>query len=224
MVAMSLIEFQFLSFEIKLNNSCSACSTWLTTGASQVDAHPKLRFKWAQGYQHDQHSKGISYFHPNCCGVAELPFTNNEGKLKSQESKPKLRHKRKKTKDTFSTVNFLKVDPLYKCRSVSFYREASRLFTYRDYPRVKRIETEYARLILGSLQLGLHVIRAPWRHAANHGAFLVVSTCACREKTLSFLETPLSPGTFFHPKHKSKPNLSALDVRGDETPWVKPKP
>jgi hypothetical protein len=145
-------------------------------------------------------------------------------KLKAQESEPKLRHKQKKTKRSFSTVNFSKVDPLYKYRSVSFYREASGLFTYWNYPRVKRIETECTRLILGSLQLGLHIIGAPWRHAANHGALLVISTCACREKTLSLLENPLSPGAFFHLKHMPKPNLSALDVRGDETPWAKPKP
>jgi hypothetical protein len=99
--------------------------------------------------------------HMPCCGLAKLPFTNNEGKLKAQETKPELRHELEKTKSSFSTVNFSKGDPLYKCRSVSFYREASELFTYRDYPRVKQIETECARLILGSLQLGLHVIDAP---------------------------------------------------------------
>jgi hypothetical protein len=121
-------------------------------------------------------------------------------------------------------VNFSKVDPLYKCRSISFYREAGGLFTYWDYPRVKRIKTECARLISGSLQLGLHVIGAPWRHAANRGALHVVSMCACREKTLSLLENPLSPGTLFPLKHMPKPNLSALDVRGNETPWAKPKP
>jgi hypothetical protein len=104
-------------------------------------------------------------------------------------------------------VNFSKVDPLYERRSVSFYREASGIFTYRDYPRVKRIETECNRLILGNLQLGLHVIGAPWRHAANRVTFLVVSTCACREKTLSFWRPPsarriLSPET--HDKAKLK--------------------
>jgi hypothetical protein len=56
---------------------------------------------------------------------------------------------------------FSKVDPLYKCRSISFYREASELFTYREYSRVKRIEIECARLFLGGLQLDLHVIGAP---------------------------------------------------------------
>jgi hypothetical protein len=81
-------------------------------------------------------------------------------------------------------VNFSKGDPLYKCRSVTFYREASRLFTYRDYPHVKRIETECARLILGGLQLGLHVI------SANRGAFLVVNTCTCREKTFDLFGAP----------------------------------
>jgi hypothetical protein len=60
----------------------------------------------------------------------------------------------------YSTVDFSKVDPLYKCRSVSFYREASGLFTFREYPHGKKIKTECARLFLGSLQLGLHVIGA----------------------------------------------------------------
>jgi hypothetical protein len=88
---------------------------------------------------------------PPCCGVAKLPFTNNERKRKAQEPKPKLQHKQKKTKSSFSTVNFSKAGPFYKCRSVSFYSEASRLFTYRNYPRVKRINRECARLIFGSL-------------------------------------------------------------------------
>jgi hypothetical protein len=97
-----------------------------------------------------------------CCGVAKLPCTNNEWnlKLKNNNQKPKLKHKQKKTESSFSIVNFSKVDPLYKCRSVSFYMEASRLFTCREYPRVKQIKTGCARLILGSLQLGLHVIDA----------------------------------------------------------------
>jgi hypothetical protein len=49
-----------------------------------------------------------------------------KGKLKAQEPKPKpkLRHKRKKIENSFSIANFSKVDPLYKCWSVSFYREA----------------------------------------------------------------------------------------------------
>jgi hypothetical protein len=32
------------------------------------------------------------------------------------------------------------------------------------------------------------------------------------------LETPLSPGASFHLKHMPKPNLNALDVKGDENP------
>jgi hypothetical protein len=110
----------------------------------------------------------LSFLHePNTNGGrqllwgSELTFTNNERKLKAQEPKPKLKHKKKKTKSSFSTVNFSKVDLLYKCQSVSLYREASRLFTYRDYPHVKWIKTECARIILGSLQLGLHVIGSP---------------------------------------------------------------
>jgi hypothetical protein len=103
----------------------------------------------------------LTVYNHICCGVAKLPFTNNERNLKAQEPKPKLRQKQKKTKISFSTVNFSKVDPLHKCRSVSFYREASGLFTFREYPHVKRIKTECARLFLGSLQLGLHIIGAP---------------------------------------------------------------
>jgi hypothetical protein len=103
----------------------------------------------------------LTVYNHICCGVAKLPFTNNERNLKAQEPKPKLRQKQKKTKISFSTVNFSKVDPLHKCRSVSFYREASGLFTFRECPHVKRIKTECARLFLGSLQLGLHIIGAP---------------------------------------------------------------
>jgi hypothetical protein len=57
-------------------------------------------------------------------------------------------------------VNFSKVDPLYKCRSVSFLKGGERAFYMSRISRVKRIKTECARLILGSLQLGLHVIGA----------------------------------------------------------------
>jgi hypothetical protein len=63
-------------------------------------------------------------------------------------------------KASFATVDFSKADPLYKRRSVSFYREAGGLFTFREHPRVKRIKTECARLSLGNLQLGLHVVGA----------------------------------------------------------------
>jgi hypothetical protein len=65
-----------------------------------------------------------------CCGIAKLPSTNNEGKSKGSRNKTKTQTElKRKPKLSFSTVNFLKVDLLYKCRSVSFYREASRLFT-----------------------------------------------------------------------------------------------
>jgi hypothetical protein len=106
---------------------------------------------------------------------------------------------------------------------VSFYREADELFTFREHPRVKRIKTECARLFLRNLQLGLHVIDASWCHATNRSAFLVVITCACREKTFNLLEIPLSPGTFRHLKHGSHSNLKLLDVRDDETPQSNPR-
>jgi hypothetical protein len=78
---------------------------------------------------------------------------------KSSRTKTRTQNQRQ-PKVPFSTVDFSKVDPLYKCRTVSFYREASGLFTFRGCPRMKRIETEDARLFLGGLQLGLHVIGA----------------------------------------------------------------
>jgi hypothetical protein len=43
----------------------------------------------------------------------------------------------KEDQNYFSTVNFSKADPLYKCRSASFYTETNELFTYRDCPHVK---------------------------------------------------------------------------------------
>jgi hypothetical protein len=134
----------------------------------------------------------MQWSHSSCCGVARLPFTNNERNLKAQEPKPKLRHKQKKTKSSFSTVNFSKVYPLYKCRSVSFYRGGEWTFTYREYARVKRIKIEYARLFLGSLQLGLHVTGTPWRHVANRGAFFAIVTCVSGEDLETFGELPFA--------------------------------
>jgi hypothetical protein len=86
----------------------------------------------------------------------------------------------------FSTVDFSKVDSLYKCRSVSFYREASGLFTFWGCPRMKRNEKEDARLFLGGLQLGLHVIGASWRHACYHHVRL------SGEDLQSFGDSPLA--------------------------------
>jgi hypothetical protein len=98
----------------------------------------------------------------NCCGIAKLLSTNNEGKTKGSRNKTKTQTQlKRKPKLSFSTLSFLKVDPLYKCRSVSFYREVSGLLTYQEYRRVKWIKTECAWLVLGNLQLGLHVISAP---------------------------------------------------------------
>jgi hypothetical protein len=131
---------------------------------------------------------------------SEATFTNNESELKTRGPEHG-RMQKKRTQNSFSTVNFSKTGPLYKCRSASFYRETNRLFTHWDCPRVKRIDTECARLILGCLQLGLHVIGTSWRHAANHDAFPGVNTCVCRVKTLNSLETPPSPSTSLHLKH-----------------------
>jgi hypothetical protein len=91
-------------------------------------------------------------------GKPQLSFTNNEGK-KGSKTQTKMQNKGQ-PKASFSTVDFSKVDPLYKCQSVSFYREAGGLFTFREHPCVKRINTECARLSSGNLQLSLHVIGA----------------------------------------------------------------
>jgi hypothetical protein len=48
---------------------------------------------------------------------------------KISRTKASTQNKRQ-PKVPFSTVDFSKVDPLYKCRSVSFYREASGLFIF----------------------------------------------------------------------------------------------
>jgi hypothetical protein len=77
----------------------------------------------------------------------------------SSRTETRIKHKGQ-PKALYTAVDFSKADPFYKCRSVSFYREANGLFTFREYPRVKRIKTECARLFLGNLQLGLHVIDA----------------------------------------------------------------
>jgi hypothetical protein len=87
-------------------------------------------------------------FQERCCDVVKLPLTNNESKQLARNHK--LSNQRK-TKNLLSTVNFSKAYPLYKCQSASFYRETNGLFTYRDRPRVKRIELECTRLILGHL-------------------------------------------------------------------------
>lgn len=61
---------------------------------------------------------------------SEANFTDNERELRIRE--PKLRRMQtKRTKNSLSIVNFSKSQPLYKCRSASFYRETNGLFTYR---------------------------------------------------------------------------------------------
>jgi hypothetical protein len=92
-------------------------------------------------------------------GKPQLSHTNNEGRQKLKNQKPKMLNEGQ-TKASFSIVDFSKADTLYKCRSVSFYKEAGGLFTFREHPHVKRIKTECARLSSGNLQLGLHVIGA----------------------------------------------------------------
>jgi hypothetical protein len=88
-------------------------------------------FSWAYVFPTSEAS-------PLLWAIAEATEHKQWRGTKAREPKPKL-----KTKDNqkalFSTVEFWKDDPLYKCRSVSFYREADGLFTFRGYPRVKRI-------------------------------------------------------------------------------------
>jgi hypothetical protein len=122
----------------------------------------------------------------NSCGDSRTYRAQTMRGNKSWRTKTRILNRRQ-PKALYSTVYFSKVDPVYKCQSFSFYREANGLFTFREYPHVKRIKTECARLFLGDLQLGLHVIGASWCHAANRGAFLVVITCAYREKTFNLL-------------------------------------
>jgi hypothetical protein len=94
-----------------------------------------------------------------CCGESRTFRTRTMKGNKSSRTKTKTQNKGQ-PKALFLTVDFSKVDPLYKCRSVSFYREVDGLFTFREHPCVKRIKTECARLSSGNLQLGLHVIGA----------------------------------------------------------------
>jgi hypothetical protein len=91
---------------------------------------------------------------------------------------------------SLSTVNLSKVDPLYKCRSTSFYRETNGLFPHRDCPCVKRIDTECARPIPGGLHLSLHVISASRHHAANHGAYPASTRALCRKDLELFGDAP----------------------------------
>jgi hypothetical protein len=96
-----------------------------------------------------------------CCGESRSFRSRTMRGDKSSRTKTKTKTQdERQPKALYSTVDFSKVDPLYKCRSVSFYREAGGLFTFREHPRVKRIRIECARLSSGNLQLGLHVIGA----------------------------------------------------------------
>jgi hypothetical protein len=81
-----------------------------------------------------------------CCDVAKLPLTNNERKQRAQDRK----HNRIPKEDQKLSLNseILKSRPLW---STSFYRETNELFTYRDYPRVKRIIQGCTRLFLENL-------------------------------------------------------------------------
>jgi hypothetical protein len=71
---------------------------------------------------------------PLLWGKPQLSHTNNERRQKLPKTKMLNEGQ---TKASFSTEDFSKADPLYKCRSVSFYREAGGLFTFREHPRVK---------------------------------------------------------------------------------------
>jgi hypothetical protein len=69
------------------------------------------------------------------CGESHSFRTPTIREDKSSRTKTKTQDGRQ-PKALYSTVDFSKVDPLYMRRSVSFYREAGGLFTFRA-PRVK---------------------------------------------------------------------------------------
>jgi hypothetical protein len=114
-----------------------------------------------------------------CCGESRSSRTRTMKGNKGSRTKTQ-NTEQGQPKALFAIVDFSKVDPLYKCRSISFYREVGGLLHFREHPRVKRIKIECARLSSGNLRLGVHVIGASWCHAANRGAFLALITCACR--------------------------------------------
>jgi hypothetical protein len=65
-----------------------------------------------------------------CCGDSRSYWTQTMKENKSSRTKTKKTQDKGHPKGLFSTVDFSKADPLYKCRSVSFYREADGLFTF----------------------------------------------------------------------------------------------
>jgi hypothetical protein len=65
-----------------------------------------------------------------CCGESRSFRTRTMRGDKSSRTKTKTQDG-KQPKALYSTIDFSKVDPLYMCRSVSFYREAGGLFTFR---------------------------------------------------------------------------------------------
>jgi hypothetical protein len=65
-----------------------------------------------------------------CCGDSRSSHTQTIKGNQSSRTKTKTQNKGQ-PKALFLTVDFSKVDPLYKCRSVSFYREVDGLFTFR---------------------------------------------------------------------------------------------
>jgi hypothetical protein len=70
--------------------------------------------------------------------VGDSRSYRSQAMRENKSSRTKTQNKGQ-SKALFSTNDFSKVDPLYKCRSVSFYREVDGLFTSQGYPRAKRI-------------------------------------------------------------------------------------
>jgi hypothetical protein len=81
-------------------------------------------------------------------GKPQLSHTNNVRELKLENQKPRCKAKGQ-TKASFSTVDFSKVDPLYKCWSVSFYREAGGLFYISRTPSCKTNQNRMCQAIFG---------------------------------------------------------------------------
>jgi hypothetical protein len=95
----------------------------------------------------------------DCCGDSRSYRAKTMKENKSSRTKTKTQDKGQ-PKALFSTVDFSKAVPFYKCRSSPFIGRRTD-FLHSENTLVRNgSKTEYARLYLGNLQLGLHVIGA----------------------------------------------------------------
>jgi hypothetical protein len=84
--------------------------------------------------------------------VAKLPSTNNEKKLRLRNQNQNTNQR--KTKSSFSTVDCSKDHPLYKCRSVSFYRGGEQTFYIPRIPSCKTNQNRMCEAIFGKSPIG----------------------------------------------------------------------